>query len=662
MIIKSLTLNNFRQFKGSQTITFSTDPIKKSTLVIAKNHTGKTTIIESFSWIFYGETNLTSILNSEIRNSLQNQETTMISGSVILVHENREYTVSRSQKFTKIGKGITQDNSVFEIKYKTYDGREKRLLGNDAVKEINAIIPAELFTYFFFKGEQIEKIGKEINTIKSTKHREFVNAIRGMLGFNWLYQMEKDLKTLSTQYNVEIENNKTDGKLAELAKRETQAQKNIEKYSNEIENFEKEIQILTNKHEELSRQILSFEDVEQKQREAIRLEEKCRKLRNEINLNRKKLFSLFSEDSFAIFSDLLLEKALLMLEQEDNIDKGIPGLEASAVEYLLETKKCICGNDLIEGSDEYLKLKELIKYLPPNNLGNEISKFKDRANSVSKLSLKSYDNILSLRRNLLKLLQEYKDSTEQLQRINDEIQNVADVSKIKAEERTCKNKIDILNQQMGSSKTLKEQAENEMNSIIKERSNYSVTDGRYKKILECKWHVDALIKRVKEHCEKKENEKRIQLQDAINSIYNEIFDIGITIALDENYNISQIASDSVDLEEFQNSTSQDAIMAFSFIGGIIKLAREKMFSRVEEDIDNVDNNEPYPLVMDAPSSSFDIERIQKFCHIMPKIAEQVVFFIKDTDGLYVKEYLSSSIGKEYKFNQIDNYHTVIEEA
>ena len=44
------------------------------------------------------------------------------------------------------------------------------------------------------------------------------------------------------------------------------------------------------------------------------------------------------------------------------------------------------------------------------------------------------------------------------------------------------------------------------------------------------------------------------------------------------------------------------------------------------------------------------------------IAEQVIFFIKDTDGLYVKEYLKDSIGKEYVFNQIDNYHTIIEEA
>ena len=51
MIIKSLTLENFRQFTDRQTITFSTDSKKKSTLVIAKNHTGKTTIIKTNEYL-----------------------------------------------------------------------------------------------------------------------------------------------------------------------------------------------------------------------------------------------------------------------------------------------------------------------------------------------------------------------------------------------------------------------------------------------------------------------------------------------------------------------------------------------------------------------------------------------------------------------------------
>lgn len=661
MIIKSLTLENFRQFRDVQTITFSTDEKKKSTLVIAKNHTGKTTIIESFSWILYGKTSLTSVLNSSIKDSLGAGETTTVSGSISLVHSKREYIVSRTQNFTKSGRGISQDNSVLTVVYKTAEGIKKEVRGIDAEKEVNTIIPYDLFSYFFFKGEHIEKIGKEINTFKSTKHREFVNAIRGMLGFNWLYQAQSDLKALSSQYNAEIASNKTDGKLAELAKREETAEADKVKYEAELERLEKEIAKLTEIREGLSKTIMSFGDVEQKQKEVRVLEEKCKSLKNDINGHRKKLMSVFSEDSYMIFGEMMINEALSMLEDEGNIDKGIPGLEASAVEYFLEKGECICGHKLIEGSEEYKKLTELIKYLPPNNLGSEISKFNDRSQSVKDAARKGFDNIMSHRKSLQKLLNDYNEAFEKLKALNDEIQNFEDVSKIKAEEKSCVEQIDTLNQQLGSSQLLLEQAKNDIATVKKERSNYTVTDNRYKKIVECKWHVDALINRIEAYCDKKETEKRAQLQDAINSIYKEIFDIGISIALDENYNITQTASDDVDLEEFQNSTSQDAIMAFSFIGGIIKLARDKMINNVDDE-DDISDSEPYPLVMDAPSSSFDIERIEKFCQIMPKIAEQVIFFIKDTDGLYVKKYLSDSIGMEYAFNQIDNYHTIIEEA
>ena len=128
MIIKSLTLENFRQFTDKQTITFSTDSKKKSTLVIAENHTGKTTIIESFSWVLYGKTNLVSILNSSIKDSLSSGESTTISGCIELVHGNKDYTVERTQKFTKSGRGISTENKVLSSRLRREPPRRSVVL------------------------------------------------------------------------------------------------------------------------------------------------------------------------------------------------------------------------------------------------------------------------------------------------------------------------------------------------------------------------------------------------------------------------------------------------------------------------------------------------------------------------------------------------------
>ena len=60
--------------------------------------------------------------------------------------------------------------------------------------------------------------------------------------------------------------------------------------------------------------------------------------------------------------------------------------------------------------------------------------------------------------------------------------------------------------------------------------------------------------------------------------------------------------------------------------------------------------EPYPFVMDAPLSSFDKKRIKNVCDVLPKIAEQIIIFIKDTDGEIAEEHLGNRIGKRLTFH------------
>lgn len=53
MLIKSLKLKNFRQFKGDININFSYDPQKNVTIILGDNTYGKTTLLQAFSWCFY---------------------------------------------------------------------------------------------------------------------------------------------------------------------------------------------------------------------------------------------------------------------------------------------------------------------------------------------------------------------------------------------------------------------------------------------------------------------------------------------------------------------------------------------------------------------------------------------------------------------------------
>ena len=71
------------------------------------------------------------------------------------------------------------------------------------------------------------------------------------------------------------------------------------------------------------------------------------------------------------------------------------------------------------------------------------------------------------------------------------------------------------------------------------------------------------------------------------------------------------------------------------------------------------SSEPYPLVMDAPLSAFDKRRIKTVCEALPETAEQVVIFIKDTDGELAEDYIGARIGSRHQFDKKNEFETVL---
>ena len=56
MLLKSITLTDFRQFKGKQIVTFADDVNKNVTVIMGVNGSGKTTLAQAFTWCLYGKT------------------------------------------------------------------------------------------------------------------------------------------------------------------------------------------------------------------------------------------------------------------------------------------------------------------------------------------------------------------------------------------------------------------------------------------------------------------------------------------------------------------------------------------------------------------------------------------------------------------------------
>ena len=148
---------------------------------------------------------------------------------------------------------------------------------------------------------------------------------------------------------------------------------------------------------------------------------------------------------------------------------------------------------------------------------------------------------------------------------------------------------------------------------------------------------------------------RRKLENTINDIFKQIYEGGLSLTIDSKYHISVYANDYDG--EVETSTAQSISVIFAFIAGIIKMAKE---NKNATDVNaNLLTSEPYPLVMDAPLSSFDKRRIKTVCEALPNIAEQIIIFIKDTDGDLAEEYLGSQIGSKHRFEKQNEFATVL---
>mgnify|MGYP003499336774 FL=1 len=122
MILKKLTLRNFRQFKDPKPIEFSQDEDKNITLILGDNTSGKTTLLQAFLWCLYGTANFKSkdsLLNAEIAQELiKSNENVEICVSLEIEHQDISYFITRKLNHSvKSGKVIPSNISKVTMNY-----------------------------------------------------------------------------------------------------------------------------------------------------------------------------------------------------------------------------------------------------------------------------------------------------------------------------------------------------------------------------------------------------------------------------------------------------------------------------------------------------------------------------------------------------------------
>lgn len=633
MLIKSITLNNFRQYKGEQKIEFATKQPRNITVVKGENGAGKTTLLQAFLWCFYENMNLPKtekIYNAELFNNINHLDEIEVWVEVEFIHNEEEYSIRRESKYHKIS--ATEASRIATprctIKKKSLSGGWNTI---DSI-EIERKIPEDLSTYFFFDGERIENISKS----NSKGKKDISKAVKNLLGLDILSNLVAQLKKVSNMFEKEYRDENTEGikrindELDDLREKEG-------KYSKEIETIENERKILEKKISENNKKIKANENVAKLQEERESLEKRIQD--EEISIQEIKID--IQKNNKQSLPEFLCNKLLNLYSDKIDLStietKGIVGMDGAAIDYILERGECICGQKIPKGSQQYYKLLNQKEYQPPASLGTIMTQFNEKKASINEKGSDFYGVFKSKYLNIESKKNYIEDYEERIEEISKSLKGTDNVKELETTRDQYMQDKEILENRLID---VKVKLNDTMNSIIQkqtELSNLALTNDRNKVIELRKRYTDELIKIIDNKY--KEKEKNIQkvLNKRVSKLFSELIDTKHILELNDDYTFRVIDIDGED----STSQGQDVVTSFAFIGGLIDIAKET-HKEIEE-------NEPYPLIMDAPFAKLSKVHRRNVAKIIPNITEQFILF--SVDSQYegdIEENIKEKVGKQYE--------------
>lgn len=659
MQVLSIELINFRQFEHCK-IDFSIDKQKNVTLILGDNGTGKTTIAQAFNWCLYGKTTFSNniLLNRNKANYLIPNDTEIVNVIVCLEHNNKKYKIIRKQEYCYKGNNIAISNTKFEIQVVDNNGIS-RWIGTENPRmkdimqkqEINSIMPEDLSKYFFFDGEKIETISKQISSGK--KSDNFVEAVNALTGLKATLKAKECLKPSGKNsvigiLNAEYMRGGSD-RIRELTQTIEEKTAEIKKLEEKLSDNKMEIQKNHDSILDWETKIKQYKEAAMLQTQKEIYERNIKEYENNKYIHLNRIFTTFSANMTRFICTGVLRDVLLLLNNSDFKGKDIPNLHSKTIKVLLERKQCICGTHLLEGDVHYKCLEDLMEYLPPQSVATTIGTFVSNAKVRNQGKLELLDEIGVTYR---QLYDQDKNIEEKMQLISEIDKKLTggdvrqQVNEYTKNINLCKLKNESLNREnfrLGQSiATLK----NELKYKIQERGELAIKDQNNKRIEIIRKYALEVYNKLETDFNNKQVSIRSKLQKYINDYFVSFFNGAIYLSISEGYRVEVIARGK--FSDIETSTGQGIAVIFAFLASIIKIAKE-----------NNNMEEQYPVVMDAPLSTLDKERIKTVCEILPSIADQVIIFIKDTDGSFAEKHLSAYIGKKLTFHMIDQFTTEV---
>ena len=384
MVVKSLTIENFKSYYGKQTFEFANG----FNVVLGDNGEGKTKLIESVRWFLSGLTSdsgLKLVSQAALNDLTQDfHEVIDVSVEVEFVNEDRLKRFSIKKLFS-----VNKNKGKHQLTDIHYEGIETNVRGEnlfhqDALFLLKEAVPEPIRPYTVFQGES------ELN-ILDTSSASIERLLNIFINESLLKRLQSNAQKIQRKAEIAVEkaaakNKKNSKLLGNLQESIRKTEDDIQKLNKRLVEFEKDKEISEKKMLELNDILAQAEEFDKFRNELAKL-----------NLKRTQLIAALKEDyTTYIFDDKYLldnftneldkfnesikssevkqrklelefqrrigeENAVTMIQQAligktNPLPVGVPS--KNYMEEMLNDEICkVCNRSAVQGSDEYEYMK-----------------------------------------------------------------------------------------------------------------------------------------------------------------------------------------------------------------------------------------------------------------------------------------------------------------
>jgi DNA sulfur modification protein DndD len=362
MILHTLTMKNFRQFKGVERIEFAAEKKKKDqnvTVIFGENGRGKTGIFRAIMFCLYGEHRLTQ--DEEVSQKelyLVNTPALLESASsgqkieayveLKFSHKGEQYIVKRSLAGMLLRDERIEQLDGYILSHTKRDGNTHNVNDPEEIKAIiNAILDKNVREYFLFDGEKIQRL-----TLASLEQRkEIAKGIRNLLNVDALEKAMKAIQKLKKTLNQEIEKRAT-GEYGRIISKLNELDENRNELQHNIKQLEEEYSLSEIEKKKTDKRLEEYNEIKHLLNDRAEAEEKLKYNEEQARSLLLEMKSKTGKASLILMSKVV-DKVFTLIDQKKQKGEIPSEIRKDLIDKILSEKKCICNREVLPGSKEF---------------------------------------------------------------------------------------------------------------------------------------------------------------------------------------------------------------------------------------------------------------------------------------------------------------------